>query len=418
MNEWFQSPYIPGLCIGLATVAIFLLGWLVGRWAGRRGERARTELVLAQARSDARVELARAQGRLDELVAQKEALANEFKTLSIATLDDQCERAEKLHRENLEHILKPLQADIAAFKEQLSKDHVANVERSGKLGQQLSDLARLSAEASTSATTLASALRGSASARGNWGETTLERLLELAELPKDVAFRTQVSLTSATDGRQRPDVIVDLPGDRHVVIDSKAVLSHYLDHVAAADEPARVAAAKAHVAALRTQIRALGERCYEALPGLNGQTPDFVLLFIPSEPALALALDTDFALFDEAAKNKVLLASPATLLAALRIIDLLWRAERQQESVAEVYSRLQAIYEKYATFANEMQHISDAIDKARAAYDKAFSLLATGRGNLVHQMEQFLQHLPRQKKDLPEPFAAAAKESEETDHEP
>lgn len=417
MREWIQSPYFPAACAAAAALGVFLLGWLLGLCAGRRGERARAAAALVQAKSDARAALARAEGRLEQLAAQKEALANEFKTLSIATLDDQCERAEKLQRENLAHLLRPLQADIAAFKDQLSKDHRANAERTGKLGQQLSDLGRLSREASTSATTLATALRGSSSVRGSWGETTLERLLELAELPKGVVFRTQVSMADAADGRQRPDVIVNLPGGRHVVIDSKAVLSHYLDHVAATAEPARAAAARAHVAALRTQIRALADRRYDALPALGGQAPGFVLLFVPSEPALALALATDPALFDEAARAKVLLVSPATLLAALRIIDLLWLAERRLGDVDQIYGRLQKLHDKFAGFAAEMQHIDDALRKARDAYDRAFSLLAGGKGNLVRQMELFRPYLPGPRKDLPGPFAAAAKEPEEPEHE-
>ena len=419
MNNWLQQPWFPyAFGAGCALVSL-VVGWVVGHLLGTHLERARSAMALAQASAKAREDLAKVETRLEVLREQREALAEQFKTLSLATLDEQSERAEKAQRAVLSRLLQPLEASLADFKAQLSRDHSDNLKRSGELGARLADLNRLSADASRSADALAAALRGSSSVRGNWGETTLAQLLELAGLPKGVAFQPQATFASAPGAaasRQRPDVVVTLPGDRCVVIDAKAVLSHYLDYVAAPDDAARAEAAKAHAGALRAQVKALAARNYEMLPGLAGRTPDFVLLFVPSEPACALALAADPALFDDAARAKVLPVSPATLLVALRIVDLLWRAENQLASVNDVFARLQAVYQKYASFATEMQGIADALDRARAAYDKAFSLLSTGNGNLVRQMQLFLANLPKQKKELPAPFAEAATLPQESDH--
>lgn len=416
MNDWLQHPLFPyvfGLGCGLFA---FILGWVIGHLLGTHREKARAAAALAQAEAKASADLASVNAKLEILREQRQTLLDDFKSLSIATLVEQSDRTEKSQQEKLNALLEPLRGDMESFRLQLSQDHASNLQKAGALGQQLSTLGRLSQDAASSAQSLAAALRGSTNIRGRWGETTLENLLELAGLPKGVAYQRQVSM--AADGlRQRPDVVVALPGERYVIIDAKAVLSHYLDYVQAADETARATAAKAHAAALRTQVKDLSRRAYESLPGIAGHAPDFVLLFVPSEPAYALALDTDPKLFEEAAQLKVLPVSPATLLAALRIIELLWRAENQYAAVDAVYTRLGAIYAKYASFAEELQTLSDALDRARAAYDRAFALLSTGKGNLVRQMQLFLAHLPPQRKSLPQPFADAASIPQESDHE-
>ncbi len=416
MNDWLQSPLFPyAFGLGCALVA-FALGWIVGHLIGAHREKARAATALAQAGAKAREDLANVTGRLQMLQEQRQTLLDEFKSLSIATLDDQSERAERAQRASLLTLLQPLQGDLRNFRDQLTHDHDANTRQASTLARQLTELSKLTHDASTSASTLASALRGSTNIRGRWGETTLQNLLELAGLPDGIAFRSQPTL-STPEKRQRPDVIVNLPGDRFVVIDAKAVLTHYLAYIHAPDAAARATAAKAHAAALRTQIAGLASRAYETLPGLEGRQPDFVLLFVPSEPAYALALDTDPSLLDDAARTRVLPVSPVTLLAALRIIELLWRAEKQLAAVSSVYSRLNQVYAKYSSFASEMNAISEALDKARSAYDRAFALLSTGKGNLVRQMELFRAQLPPQKIPLPQPFADAASIPQETDHD-
>ena len=235
---------------------------------------------------------------------------------------------------------------------------------------------------------LSSALRGQKKTQGNWGELILENVLERAGLQQGKDFAREVSFTTS-EGRKRPDAIVYLPQNKHLIIDAKVSLNAYLRYINADDETLRAQALSEHVAAFAARVSELAERDYAALPGLNA--PDMVFMFVPIESAFADAVRADESLLLRAIEQNILIATPSTLLASLTIVRQLWRFEEQSRSTAELAERASKVYDKLRIFLGSMDGIGNSLDRAQEAYRKACDQLVNGRGNLIKQASDFQQ---------------------------
>ena len=388
----FTLYLLSGLAVGLT------LGYLLAHF--------RAAAQVAQARA----ETIRAQTQVEMLEAARTKLTDEFQRLSLQILGEQSAKFTQQQRAALSELLGPLDEKIKDFKQKVEHLHFEESQQRSALRQQVELLATQSQAVSQQTGQLATALRGDNKTLGNWGELTLERLLDASGLEKGRDYQTQVSATSEGGQRQQPDVLINLPDNRCVIIDAKTSLKDYLAHINAADEAARAAALKAHAAAFDTHINNLAKRRYQDL--FPDRSPDFVLMFVPSEPALALALYARPALYETAAKANIILTGPGGLLATLRLVAQLWRQENQRQAITSIFDTIRKIYEKYVNFAEDMQQIDDALAKARNAYENAFKKLSTGDGNLLRQMENFRNQNIISPKKLPPPRFQVGGESE------
>ena len=391
----------------MSSAAFILIALFVGVALGYAVAAFRAAAQIERAKSDA----IRLQAQLETLAAAREELADRFQVLAAQVLDAQSQKFSAQHREALGALLSPLGEKIADFRKKVEDVHLADVQQRSALKQQVELLAEQSRSVGEKADHLADALKGDNKAVGNWGELVLERILESSGLQKSRDFDLQVSATS-DEGRFQPDAVVRLPENRCVVVDAKMSLKDYADHAAAATDDARSAALRAHLASVEAHIKRLSEKRYQDLPAFKDRTPDFVLMFIPSEPAFSLALSARPALFETAARANIVLAGPGGLLATLRLVALLWRQENQRASLNEVFDAVRKIYEKYVNFAEDLQEIDDHLRKAQAAYQDAYKKLATGDGNLLRQLEKFRKENIIKPKKLPPPAFQDAGESE------
>lgn len=363
---------------------------------------------LADARSDA----IRLQTQLDTLAAAREELANQFQVLAAQILDAHSQKFTAQNRDALAALLSPLGDKIADFKLKVEQTHLADVQQRSALKQQVELLAGQSRDLGQKADHLAEALKGDNKLLGNWGELALERLLDAAGLAQGRDYDLQVSVPDGSGGRAQPDAVVRLPGNRCILVDAKMSLKDYMDHVNAATDDARAAALKAHLASVEAHVKGLAARRYPDLPAFKDASPDFVLMFIPNEPAFALALSSRPALYETAARANIIPVGPGGLLAALRLIGQIWRQENQRRSIDDVFDAVRKIYEKYVGFAEDMDQIQTALQKTQAAYDNALKKLATGDGNLVRQMGNFVQANIIKPKRLPPPAFQDTNQSE------
>ncbi len=387
-------------------IAAWALGFLLG-------------VAIAAAVASARIYRARAglirlQTQLETLAAAREDLVNQFQVLAGRILDAQSQKFTAQNREALSALLVPLGEKIGEFKQKVESVHGEDLKQRSALKQQVELLADQSRAVGQQADRLAGALKGDSKAIGNWGELVLERLLETSGLQRGRDYDLQVA-AFAEDGRRfQPDAVIHLPENRCLVVDSKMVLADYLTYANAVDADARAAALRAHVAAVEAHVKGLVDKNYQDLDAFRGKSPDFVLMFVPSEPAFSLALAAKPALFETAARAGAILVGPGGLLATLRLVDQIWRLEKQRGILNEVFDAVRKIYEKYVGFAEDMQRIDDALQKARDAYRDALKKLATGDGNLVRQMEKFRkENVIRPRKLPPTAFQAAAAEPPE-----
>jgi DNA recombination protein RmuC len=323
--------------------------------------------------------------KLAVLTSARKELSDQFEALANRILEEKAKRFTDQNETNLGRLLTPLKEKFGEFQvkvESLEKDGITG---RTELKSQIEQLRTLNERLSQDATNLVSALRGSSKTQGDWGEFVLESILESSGLRKGFEYRVQESFTREDRSRARLDVILDLPEGRHLVLDSKVSLNDYNDGCAAADDALREAALARHLAAVRTHMRDLSQRNYQALYGLNSL--DFVVMFIPIEPAFIAAIGRDNKLWQEAWDKNVLLVSPSTLLFVLRTVSQLWRQEQQTKNVQEIVRRGSELYDKLAAFAKDLTDVGKSLDAARSSYDEAYKKLAQGKGNAIRQAE-------------------------------
>lgn len=320
-----------------------------------------------------------------ELKRLQDYFRKEFELVAGRLLEEKSEKFTRQNQLNLEHILKPLHERIKEFEKKVEDSYSQEAKERFSLQKELNRMYELNQTLSEQANNLTRALKTDTKKQGNWGEFLLERILEVCGLEDGIHYKRQLSVTAPAGNTLRPDVVVLLPENRHVVIDAKMSLTAYEKYCSCADEPSRAQALREHLRSVRSHIDELSQKKYESL---FEESPDFVLMFIPLEPAYALALAEDNDLFTAAFRKKVILVSISSLLATLRIIDSMWRLEKQNRNAAEIIRQGSALYDKFAGFVEDMQALGQKLDGARQEYEQAFGKLSTGRGNLVRRAEQ------------------------------
>jgi len=310
----------------------------------------------------------------------------EFQNVANKLLDEKSKSFVETNRTNLDILLNPLKENIKAFEEKVDKVYKAESDERNVLRGEITQLMALNKQISEEATNLTKALKGDNKKQGNWGEVILERVLERSGLVKDREYRLQASLTGIDGSRLQPDAIIDLPDEKHLIIDSKVSLIAYERLVNAETEDERKLYSKAHVESIRAHVLNLSSKNYHDLYQIN--SPDFVLLFVPIESSFSFAVQIDAELFSDAWDKRVVIVSPSTLLATLRTIASIWKQERQNRNVLEIARLSGAMYDKFVGFVGDMEGIGKNIKLSQNAYDNAFSKLVDGNGNLTKTAEK------------------------------
>jgi DNA recombination protein RmuC len=350
--------------------------------------------------------------KLKLLTDAKKELSDQFEALAGKILHEKSAIFTEQNKTNLDQLLGPLRTQITEFRgkvEEAQKDSLAG---RVEFREKLSSLEKLNQQLTTEAQNLTTALRGSSKAQGDWGEFILIDLLEKAGLRQGEQYSFQETFASAVDENgargkaSRTDVIINLPGGRHLVVDSKVSLNAYTDYANAASEEPRKAALKQHLASVRAHLDGLSKRSYHKLPGID--SPDFVVMFVPVEPAFLLALQEASDLWREAYERSVLLVGPTTLLFVIRIVDNLWQQEQQARSVQDIVDRGTKLYEKFVNFVADLSKVGDSLRIADQSYQNAMGKLSTGSGNLIRQTELLKKAGIRTNKQLPAKLLDAA----------
>lgn len=364
----------------------------------REGELRRLDSERAALAAELHEQQAAHQQRLSDLQNARDELRAQFAELAGRIFDEREQRFAESSQQRLGQLLDPLKERIQAFEKRVEDSYRQEARERFSLGKELERLQALNQRLGEEATNLTRALRGQ-KIQGNWGELVLERVLEHAGLEKGREYHTQVSLKSAEGERFQPDVLILLPGDKQVVVDAKVSLTAYQTLVSAEDEAQRSAALKQHVQSLRNHLKGLSLKDYQRLEGLHSL--DFVLLFVPIEAAFAAALQADPGLFQEAYERHIVIVSPTTLLATLRVIDSLWRQERQSQNAREIAERAGALYDKFVAFVADLDEMGSRLQQLDKAYASARNKLIEGRGNLVGRVENLKLLGARASKSLP-----------------
>lgn len=343
--------------------------------------------------------------KVELLETAKKSLSDQFQTLASDILETKSKTFTEGSQKELGNLLSPLRAQIEEFRKKVEEAQSDSKTGVTKLETLIGTLGTLNEQLTEEARNLTTALRGSAKTQGDWGEFILRDLLDKAGLREGEQYGFQQSFSAAErDGDERnrsvrTDVIVYLPGGRNLVIDSKVSLTAYTECVGATEDVARKSSLKAHLSSMRGHIASLGKAGYHNLPGI--EAPDFVVMFVPIEPAFLMALQADGELWADAYKQGILLVGPTTLLYVIRIVNVLWQQERQARNVQEVMDRGSELYEKFVGFVTDMEVIGDNIRKTDQSYTNAMKKLADGRGNLIRQVELLKKLGLRTNKSIP-----------------
>ena len=323
------------------------------------------------------------QQNLEEL-QQKFTL--EFSNIANKLLDEKSAKFTAQNQSNLDQILNPLKANIKSFEEKVEKVYQTEAAERSQLKGVIFQLMDQSKQIQTDANNLTKALKGDNKKQGTWGEIVLERVLETSGLVKDREYTIQKSLNSAEGARLQPDVIVNLPDEKNLIVDAKISLVAYERMVSAEDEEEKLIYLKQHLLSIKNHIDGLAAKNYQHLYTIN--SPDFVLLFLPIEASFSVTVQADTELFNYAWNKKVVLVSPTTLLATLRTIASIWKVDRQNKNVFEIAEEAGALYDKFVGFLNDMEKIGKHIEQTQKAHDDAFKKLQYGSGNLIGKVEK------------------------------
>jgi len=359
---------------------------MTGRYEAQAREANSLALDLSEVRHKLAAEIEGSEAKLALLTDAKQALSDQFKNLANEILEDKSKRFTEQNQSNLGALLDPLKLRIAEFQSKIEDTYVKDGKERTALGEQVRQLMELNHQLSDDAKNLTRALRGSSKTQGNWGELILERVLETSGLRKGEEYVVQGSQSREDGTRAVPDVVIHLPENRSLVVDAKVSLVAYEEFAVSEAEPDRVAASRRHLESVRNHIRGLSDKNYQTLYGLKSL--DFVLLFVPIEPAFMLAVTSDRELFMEAWKRNVLLVSPSTLLFVVRTVAHLWRQEAQSRNAQEIAKRGGELYDKFVGFVEDLSSLGTRLRQAQTEYDEAYGKLASGRGNLIGQAEK------------------------------
>lgn len=334
----------------------------------------------------------------------------EFENLANKILEEKSQKFTDQNKVSLDQVLSPLKDRIKDFEEKVQRHYDEENREKASLKREIQQVFELNQQMSRETQNLTRALKGENKTQGNWGEFILESVLERSGLVKDNEYFVQQSFTTEDGRRLQPDVIVRLPEGKSIIIDSKVVLTAYERFYAAEDEAAKAVAVKEHVNALRTHIKGLGEKNYQNL--YQVKSLDFVLLFIPVEPAFALAVQNDPQVFSEAFDKNIVIVSPSTLLATLRTVASIWRQENHNRNAFEIAKKAGDLYDKFTGFVEDMLDLGRKMDQSKNSYIDAMKKLSEGRGNLVNRVQDLKKMGAITSKNIPPALIERASDPE------
>jgi DNA recombination protein RmuC len=344
----------------------------------------------------------------EEVVKLQELAKNEFQNLANKILEEKTEKFTEQNHQNIKTLLSPLQEKITEFEKKVENTHKESIDYHAALRQQIIGLKELNQQMSKEATNLTKALKGDNKIQGNWGELILENVLEKSGLDKGREYEVQKSHTTE-DGRLQPDVIINLPYVKKFKIDSKVSLNAYERWVNEEDETQKSVYLQDHLNSLKKHIEQLSEKNYQKLYEI--ESPDFVLLFVPIEPAFALAINSDNQLYNKAFAKNIILVTPSTLLATLKTIDSMWTNKKQQDNSIEIARQAGALYDKFEGFVQDLIKLGKRMDDAKTDYEAAMNKLVNGKGNLIISTQKLKKMGAKANKSLPESIINRAEEN-------
>ncbi|MCW0482582.1 DNA recombination protein RmuC [Gaoshiqia sediminis] len=345
----------------------------------------------------------------EKLVTQKQEMeelqkkfTTEFENIAHKILKQNSLEFTQVNQKNISEILNPLREKIQLFEKKVEDTYEKGLKDQTDLKAELKKLHDLNLKISDEANNLTKALKGDVKKQGNWGEVILERILERSGLTEGREYEKQFSTVGESGQRVQPDVVIHLPDQKHIIVDSKVSLVAYERFVNAADEPDRSRFIKEHLLSIKSHVKLLSDKHYQNAPGLN--SPDFVLLFVPIESSFSVAIEADHDLFSYAWDNKVVIVSPSTLLATLRTIASIWQQENQTRNALEIARQGGALYDKFVAFIADLEKIGNNLEQTRKNYDLAMNKLYDGRGNLIRSAEKLRELGAKASKELPQKY--------------
>lgn len=394
LTEWFSQAFFAAP-LALNTLFLWLLvAFLAGllSFSLKRNRNYREQLLRTQAELDKQQTLSQAQqlhleDKLTALTANEIRLQQEFERFTQRTFEQKTQQMESLNQHHLAATLNPLKQQLEAFRQQIGQQYAEEGRQRMSLHKELLSLKELNQQMTTEAEALTRALKGDTRQQGVWGEIILERVLEQSGLRSGYEYEVQAQHKAEEGARYRPDVIIHLPGQRQVIIDSKVSLVAYERYFNASDEGQRQQALLEHIHSLKNHIRALGRKNYQQLEGIT--TLDYVLLFVPIEPAFLLAIDKEPELVRLAFEHNIMLVSPTNLLVALRTVHNIWQYEHQNENAQRIALDAARLYDKFVGFMDDLSKVEQSLSTTSKHFDAAMNKLSTGRGNLVARVEKF-----------------------------
>ena len=378
--------------------------------------RTERELEILRATSTQEIERLKTRNEEQQREAEKRRteefahLKDHFKSLSAEILNEQTKQFRETNKESMDVLLKPFRDNITEFRQRVEHIYSHENEQRGELKNELQHLLELNRRITTETTNLTNALRGNSKVQGDWGETMLETILDNSSLVKGVHYLTQHNLKDAEGNNLRPDVILCLPEEKQIVIDSKVSLTAYVNYSAAMDEEERRQHLAAHVASVRKHVKELGNKEYQKLL----QSPDFVIMFVANEPAFLEALKADPTLWSEAYEKKVLISSPTNLFAVLKMVADMWKYDAQDKNTKRIAECGLKLYEQAVSLTASLEQVGGALQKAQAAYEESYKRLHTGNNNIVRLGQQLKKTARLQsKKEFSAALTEAVDEGEE-----
>jgi DNA recombination protein RmuC len=340
----------------------------------------------------------------------QEKFTKEFENLANKILEEKTTKFTEQNKENLKNILSPLQDKIQLFEKKVEDTHKESIDYHAALRQQIVGLQEMNEQMSKETINLTKALKGDSKMQGNWGELILERVLEKSGLEKDREYFVQQSFVTEDGNRVFPDVIINLPDGKKMIVDSKVTLTAYERYVNEENDELKAQHLKEHVISINRHVEQLGNKNYHDLYQM--ESPDFVLLFVPIESAFALALNEDTSLYNKAFEKNIVIVTPSTLLATLRTIDSMWTNQKQQENALEIARQAGALYDKFEGLITDLLKIGKKMEEAKVEYQGAMNKLVDGKGNLITSVEKLKKMGAKAKKSLPENILTRAEKDE------
>ena len=335
-----------------------------------------------------------------EITTLNERFTKEFENLANRIFDDKSQKFTEQNKNNIGELLNPLGEKIKDFEKKVNDVYISEGKERASLKNQLEMLQQLNQQMSKEANNLTKALKGENKTQGNWGEFILESVLEKSGLVKGSEYKIQESFTNEEGKRLQPDVIINLPENKTLIIDSKVSLNAYERFSSAESDDDRLQAAKEHILSLRTHLKGLSGKSYQNIHQI--QSLDFVLLFIPIEPAFALAVQSDAGLFNDAFEKNIVIVSPTTLLATLRTVASIWRNEKQSANAIDIAKKAGDLYDKFEGFIKDLIEVGKKIDQTKANYSDAMNKLVDGKGNIINRFEELRKLGAKADKQLPQ----------------